>query len=581
MANPFDRFDDAGKNAFDKFDKKPAPEKGNGDPLWAQAGGKAFDTLVGLPGMPLDMMIGGGNFLRRQFDLPEFVPSDTLKQFTSEGVANAFKRNATDPFSGRKLSEFMNVPAPVTEAERLAQKAGSFAGGGAAAGPAGMIPAVSSFAFSEGGRALDQAAPEYTKGYAETAGALGGGFVPSLVSAALMPRTTPEQAHLAEGLMNQGVDVFPGQLANSSMTRNAYDMADKLALYDNGAHARQADQVTRLIARTMGENETNLRHAAANAHERLSGVPDPANPVGPKLQTGVYDQIYQRIGEHPIDARSVNEIGILAQRAAQLTGRSRQAVEHAIQNIGSAIDQQTGRISIRGFKDLTDQGGVLSELENATNPALALYGRQLRQVLENNIRRHASPQDAQALATADRQWRHLKTLEPTIANSANAEGQISPALLQSRIANASGGASARGASGMHELEQLAQAGKSFLKPPRSSGTAERSALFSIAGGGGPGAVTGALVGGPVGAAVGGAINIALPLAIRRALQSQGLTRAMIQNALRRGQNPSAILRLLGRSATPAINATVTTPQLQHTRPYPEAPQGYPYTVAPR
>lgn len=556
MANPYEKYATPGANPYAKYGTEPkATEQGNGDPLWAQFGGKAFDALVGTPGAPLDMMIGGGNFLRRQFDLPEFVPNETLKNFTMEGVANAFKRNATDPFSGRKLSEFMNVPAPVTEDERLAQKAGTFAGGAAIAGPGGMVPAVSSFGFSEGGRALDQAAPEYTKGYGEFTGGVAGGFAPWAAKQALMPSTTPQQAQIAQDLMNQGVEVFPGQLATSPMVRNALDMADKVSLYDNGRTARQADAVSRVISRTMGENEVDLRTAAEQAQARLSGIPDPANPVGPKLQPGVYDQIYQRIGNHAIDPRAVSEIGQLRQRAQQLTGRSREAVENAIRNIASTVDPQTGRLSIRGFKDLTDQGGVLSELENATNPALALYGRQLRQVLEHNIARQANPMDAQALAQADRQWRHLKTLEPVIARSADAEGHISPALLQARIAAASGNANARGASGMPELETVAQAGKSFLRPPKSSGTAERNTLASIAGGGGPGALMGAVLGGPVGAGIGFGLNVLTPLAVRRLLQSQGITRTMIRDALRRGQNPSAILRMLGSTGSTAAAAS--------------------------
>lgn len=568
------------------------------DPLWAQAGGKVIDTALGLPGFPLDMIIGGGNFLRRQMGLPEFVPNETVKQFTSEGISNAAKRNMTDPFTGRKVSEFLNVDPPATEEERLAQKAGSFLGGGVPFGPGAMVPALSSLAFSEGGRELDKAAPETTKGYGETAGAVLGGFAPWAAKQALMPTTTPEQARIAQDLMNQGVEVFPGQLASSPMVRNALDMADKVAIYDNGRTARQADAVSRVISRTMGENEPDLRTAAEQAQNRLSGVPDPANPVGPKLQPGVYDQIYQRIGNHQIDARAVSEIGQLRHRAQQLTGRSREAVETAVQRIAEAIDPQTGRLTIRGFKDLTDQGGVLSELENATNPALALYGRQLRQVLEHNIARQANPMDAQALAQADRQWRHLKTLEPVIARSADAEGHISPALLQSRIATASGNANARGASGMPELETVAQAGKSFLRPPRSSGTAERSALAGIAGGGGPGALTGAVLGGPVGAAAGFALNILTPLAVRRTLQSQGITRSMIREALNRGNMPNAVIRMLGSvgSTGAATSGGIASEknkdinddwlrkrreELMRTRGYPERPGGYPYTISTR
>lgn len=516
------------------------------DPLWAQFGGKVIEGAASLPGLPIDAMVAGGNFIRRQFDAPEVDLNDTIaKDWGGQGWWKAAQRNIPG-------LDKVQVAAPTNDAERLAQKGGLFFGGALPFGAAGMLPTATAVGGSEVGRAVDQAAPEYTNSYGEAVGALAGSLAPSAARRGLVPRTTPEQAQLAETLMANDVPVYPGQLATNPVTRNIYDLSNKLSVYDNGAQARQSDALTRVIARTMGEDETNLVQASQQAHDRLSGIPDPASPVGPKLVPGEFDTIYARIGDHRVDNLAVGELQTLEQRALQLSGRSRAVVENALDNIHSALDAN-GRLTIRGFKDLTDHGGSLSELANNANPALALYGRQLRQILENNIRRQASPADAQALNAADRQWRHKQTLEPLVARSANAEGQVSPALMQNTLATATSRANARGAANMPELETIARAGKSFLKNPISSGTAERNALVGLlTGSAGTG---GFIAGGPVGAAAGIGASVAGPLVARHILQRQWLTRAMIDDALRRGQNPNTLRRMLTRTLPVIPGAT--------------------------
>lgn len=368
-----------------------------------------------------------------------------------------------------------------------------------------------------------------------------------------MPKTTVANAHLANHLMNEGVPVYPGQLANSSFTRNLYDMADKLSFYDNGAAGRQSDAISNLLSRTMGETGTDLRTSLANANTRLGGVPNPANPLGPKLQAGTYDQIYSRIGNHPIDQTAAAEINQLVQRAGSLSDRTRQQIFGAVQNIRSAAPNNT--MTTQGFKDLTDQGGALSELINNQNQTIAHYGNQLRGILERNIARAAGPADAALLRQADRQWHHMKTLEPAIARGANSEGQISVARLQSDIANASSRANARNASGMPELETLAEAGQGFLKPPKSSGTAERAQIGQMLGGNLVLGGGGYAAGGPYAAAA----AILIPPTIRRVLQSQGITRAMIAEALHNGANPNVLRRALVRAAR---DARITVPAAQ-------------------
>lgn len=123
-----------------------------------------------LPGLPVEAIVAGGNFVRRQLDLPETRLEDSpAKDWGARGWLD---------FAGRTLGK-TNLPAPKNDFERGVDKAGQFIGGGLPFGPAGLAPSASAFLGSEVGRATDKAG--LTGGYGETVGALVGGAAPGLV----------------------------------------------------------------------------------------------------------------------------------------------------------------------------------------------------------------------------------------------------------------------------------------------------------------------------------------------------------------------------------------------------------------
>lgn len=375
-----------------------------------------------------------------------------------------------------------------------------------------------------------------------------------------LPKTTPERARLAQDLMNEGVDVYPGQLASNPMVNHTLDLAHQFSIYDNGMVANQADQIANAQARTMGQQGPDLRTAIADARNRLGGIPDPQNPMGPKIQPGVYDTVYARIGTHPLDRVANTELLRLQRNANNLDQVTRARITEAVNNVRSAV--QNGQIPINAFKSLTDQGGMLSVLEGSSNPAIAHYGTQLRGILERNIRRQASPQDAARLNQADSQWSHMKLLERPVATSANEAGHIPLGRLQSDLATHTGYANARGGTNMPVMDTLARAGKSFLKPPKSSGTAERTPLANLMSGSAISGLVGggaALTAGAPAAIAAATASLLIPPAIRRVLQSRGITQLMIQEALHRGANPGALRRALINAAR---DARFTVPAAQ-------------------
>jgi hypothetical protein len=159
----------------------PAQERGVVDSIMqgpvGQAGLGVLEGVSSLPGLPLDAIIEGGNFVRRQFDLPEFVPNDTVSSYRGQGWYDAAQRYLGVPTG----------PAPKNEVERIARKGGVFAGGALPFGPAGMVPSLTATAGSEVGRATDKAG--LTGGYGEAAGALVGGAAPGVVRGVLTSGT--------------------------------------------------------------------------------------------------------------------------------------------------------------------------------------------------------------------------------------------------------------------------------------------------------------------------------------------------------------------------------------------------------
>jgi hypothetical protein len=525
MANPFDRFDKAEtpQNQFDKFDKAQGTPR--------RSTGNAYLDFVTRSGTPMGEL---ANYFRRVGD-----SAVGGIERAAQGIGDTIEGNVTRGAS--KGNVLTGIPRM---ALGVVQTAASPITG--AIGPL-IEPAIRPV-YDLANEAAGQPIEDLT-GYPKD---ITNDAVMQILTMGMakgtrgaLPKTTPERARLAQTLTNEGVAVYPGQLASNPMVNNALDLAHQYSIYDNGAVAAQADQIANAQARTMGQQGPDLRTAVANARNELGGIVDPQNPLGPKIQPGVYDQVYGRIGTHSVDRVANTELLRLQRQSASLDKSTQTKINGAIANIRSAISPN-GQLTISAYKSLTDQGGALSVLEGSSNPAVALYGTQLKGILERNIRRQASPADAAALSQADSQWSHMKLLERPVATSANEAGHIPLGRLQGDLAAHTGNKNAR----MPVMETIATAGKSWLRPPKSSGTAERTPLANLFSGttlaGLVGGGTALTVGTPA-AMIAATASLLIPPAVRGILQSRGITRMMIEEALHRGANPSALRRAINNA----------------------------------
>lgn len=334
-------------------------------PLAVQGLGTFTEGLAGLPGVPLDMMIGGANFIRRQFDAPEFVPNETVRNFTSEGVSDAVMGALNMP----------KVAAPRDDTERLVQKGGQFLGGGAPFGPAGLVPTAAAFGGSEVGRVADQIAPEYTKGYGEFAGGVAGGIAGSVKRAPIKTPAPTEADILAaknaayQAAEKAGLIYTPGFMQRLGQTVDQ-DLAG--FAFDEGMHPLVARVVKRITDRantnvTLADVD-NLRQLAGNAAESML-------PKERMLASKIIERIDEAIdapqqgevlvGDAAGGAAAIREARGLNQRLMKMrrvgdavhNAEVKAEVAHAGGNIDNTIRQQFKPMLLRGKRANVENRG--------------------------------------------------------------------------------------------------------------------------------------------------------------------------------------------------------------------------------
>jgi len=122
---------------------------------------------------------------------------------------------------------------------------------------------------------------------------------------------------------------------------------------------------------------------------------------------------------------------------------------------------------------------ILDDLRRREGPSPR--GRGSRNALDDAFARQVSPDDAEALSTARRQWGNLKTVERAVTGGGEAAafGRVSPAQLRQAVASGNNrGAYARGEG---DFADLARAGQAVMTPLPNSGTAQRSLPLAMVG----------------------------------------------------------------------------------------------------
>lgn len=217
-------------------------------------------------------------------------------------------------------------------------------------------------------------------------------------------------------------------------------------------------------------------------------------------------------------------------------------------NINNLLNNISPDGTISGEKLGSLRSSLSSTLKNTRNDASSYLGRLRDEIMD--MAGQATP----VLKQANAQYKALKTIEPLAVKATESGGNISPSLLQARVAQSfrdySGG-------GGGQLGDLARIGQRFIKETvPNSGTARRLAaykmLYEI-----PGATAGALAGGAPGAAA-GAVGT---MAGARGFNALNTFQPLVRSAVDAGPQSSTLIPgLLGGNISQLANRQrLTTP----------------------
>lgn len=417
---------------------------------------------------------------------------------------------------------------PQTTAGKYAETVGEFAPG-LIGGPAGLVRRGITQVLAPG--LASEAAGQATEGtkaepYARIAGALAGGLAPSAIGRAITPvPANASRQRLVETLQGEGVtSLTAGQRTGSEALRYAESVLGNAPLSGQRASrlAREGqEQFTEAALRRAGTAGEATPEVLAANQQRLS---DQFRDLSAR-NTLVMDRQFAHDVGNAVD--SYQRVPPSQQRAI-VEGYANDIVMHA---------QQGGVMPGTFYQEMRSRLSKQSNSLRNSDPTLSEALRDLRNALDNAMRRSISPADRQAWDTARQQWGAQKVINKAAsrAGEATAEGQLVPANLRNTVAAENRDAYATGRGPFNEL---ARAGAGIMGQMPQSGTAPRAAihaLASLAGGAG-----GYSQGGWEGALAGAAGGLAGPALLGRALMSrpaQAYLRNQVAEPMLRNLNP--------------------------------------------
>jgi hypothetical protein len=501
---------------------------------------KGGASLAGLPGDIAEIGARGldraSRFVGNKLGIDVAPRADRDPTYGSRDVLAA-----VEPFT-----EKGQFHKPQTMAGEFSQTVGEFVPG-MIGGPAGLGRRALTNVIAPG--VASEAAGQVTKGtaaepYARVAGAVAGGFAPSVLSRAVSPLPIhAERAAAVNTLRNEGVtDLTAGQVTGRKPLQ--YLEAER----GGGANLveSQAEQFTQAALRRVGENANRATpEVIDNAFRRIGGEFDYL------AQNNVARVDHALVGDL---RRSVDDYNNLVSPPNRTP-----AVNNFLTEINTVAQRSGGAIPGEAYQSLR------SRMERAArgmgnNPEARTAIRDLREALddamERSIRRAGRPDDIQAWQEARQQYRNLITIEraATGAGEGAAAGLISPAKLREATVSTQGRRNY--ARGNGDFSDLARSGVQVMSPLPNSGTAGRisaqnvgTGALSLAGAVGGGAYSG---GDPTTTAAGFLLGAIAPRAVGRAVTSN-IGRSYLGNQAAARANLSP-----GESAV--INALISTQQ---------------------
>lgn len=337
----------------------------------------------------------------------------------------------------------------------------------------------------------------------------------------------PHVREVYEAAKARGINLSPAQISDSRFMKFAQSMLRSVPF--TGAQGRYEAQVgafNRELAKTIGEDAPII----------TSQVYDMAK----RRQSDKFTELTAR-NAMKVDDRLLRSLTNIAE-SSKVSPAIAQEVEAAIDSLYSRATTGPGGVVIPGeaYQAFDSELGQIIKNGGPTSHFLGNVQSAVRRAMDDSI----SPEDAAAWKQLRREYGNRKTLTPLVAK-AN-DGPISPAQVQGAVTANRSGKEAMASGQRGALGELARIGQRLKEPP-SSGTAERSVVGAMLGGG---AVVDPVTGGLT--AIGlnmlsrGLDSEALAKVIMR--QNPGMTRQAAAAIIRRSANPAGQNYLAGDGA---------------------------------
>lgn len=345
---------------------------------------------------------------------------------TTLTAAGMVKRGIEAPLMATKMAPVVNylagrggmgAPGMLGSIERAGSKtaAGALSGGGNALLTSGISDRPTSEQVATGAVLGGMAAP--------VVGAIANRFGSHI---------SPQEAKIAQGLSEQGVNLRPGQLSGAAPLTK---LLDKMFSKDK----KQTDDFVTALTKTMGENTSTIdQQTIMNARKRIGDtlnnaaaqthIPNTDPTFGKQLQ----DLVTRASIDLPVDEFQKKFVPIVSRIAKEMS---------------------SGGISGDVYKSMTQEGSALATATARTSP-IRYYAVQTKRALDEALER-ANPAAAAEIKSARHQWHNSMILEDLYDEST---GKVDPTKLQ-KIIEREYGSAAMASSKATKTGQEADIGK--------------------------------------------------------------------------------------------------------------------------
>lgn len=402
-----------------------------------------------------------------------------------------------------------DLPQPQGRAGKYGESVGEFLGNPASyVGPGGIPAKVGTAILGGLGSQAGTQATEGTKAepYGGIVGALLGGIAPSVAGRAVTPiPASASRQRLVNALNDEGVtSLTAGQRTGSEALRYA-----ESALGNSPGAGGKTNAITR-----AGQEEFT---DAALRRAGTRGEAAPENLAANNTRLGNEFEALSARNTLQMDPQFLGDVHAAVGTYQRVPPSQQRAIVEGYVNDIMQHAQQGGQMPGTFYQEMRSRLSRQSNSLRNTDPTLSGTLADLRDALDNGMRRSIPDADRVAWDAARQQWGAQKVIEKSAsrAGEATAEGQIVPANLRNTVSAENRGAYARGEG---QFSELARAGAGVMGGMPQSGTGPRAALHAAASllGGAAGSVGGLGVGSGAGAVAGA---IAGPAIAGRALMS--------------------------------------------------------------